>query len=223
MQCRTRLGTTTTSEDLGKSDLFLLNTSRITRLTRFLATLPPNFLLTAIPSRVLPFLPGCTRISRLLVSCFLPRFWTRTNSARFNKRTLFPKASSEQPLRPLGLLVGRCLDGEACATLPPAPLEDFLAATGSHPGEKPVCSLSLASTGLVGTLQDRSPLSLRCTHGRQFEPQHSSSVKNCLRKTRTVNCTGILAFSARFFFLENRSRLCYPYSSLRSVPREAPV
>jgi len=193
MRCRTRLGTTTTSADLGKSELFLLKTSRITRLTRFLLTLPPNFLLTAIPSRVLPFAPECTRISRLLVSFFLPRFWTRTNSTRFNKRTLFPKASSEQPLRPLRLLVGRCLDGEACAPLPPAPLEDFSAATGLHPGEKTVYSLPLASTGLVGTLQDRSPLSLRCAHGRQFEAQPSPSVKNCLSP-------GNLAFSARVFF-----------------------
>jgi hypothetical protein len=172
------LGTTTTSADFGKSDRFLLKTSRTTRFTRFLATLLPNLLLTAIPRRVLPFLPGYTRISRLLVSSFLPLFWTRTKSARFNKRSSFPKASSRQPLRPPCLLVGRCLDGEACAPLPPASLKDFPAATGLHPGEKTMHTLSLALTGLVGTLQDRSPLSSLL--GRPFEAQHSPPVKNCL-------------------------------------------
>jgi hypothetical protein len=179
-RCRTRLGTTTTSDDFGKSDRFLLKSSLTTRLIRFRATLLPNFLLTAMPSRVLPLFPGCTSSNRLLVSSFLPRFWTRTKSARFNKRSCFPKDSSEQPPRPSGLLVGWGFDGEAGAPLPPAPLEDFPAATGFHPGEETVYTLSLAPTGLVGTLQDCSPLSLRCTHGRPFEAQHSPSVKICL-------------------------------------------
>jgi len=54
----------------------------------------------------------------------------------------------------------------------PAFLEDFPAATSFHPSEETMYTLSLAPTGLVGSLQDRSPLSSRFTNGRAFEAQH---------------------------------------------------
>lgn len=181
---------TTTSAEAGKSHLFLRNTSRIRRLIRFRATLPPYLRLTAIPSLVLPSLFFRCSTSRLRVRILDPRPCTRRNSWRLKIRAPLGNDSS------WGSLVARQLDRESGTTLLPPPLDDFPATAGPHPCEEAVLPPAFPAARLIRPLQSGSPLSDRRSgpNGPRPAIQNTASSrcqgKSSPRRSRTQNLHG---------------------------------
>ena len=167
MPVEPRFAMNTRSWEAGNNSRFRRNTSRTTRLMRFLSTALPTFFVTVIPSRVFCSAFGWTTMRKWGVWIRRPLSCACLNSSRFFSRSprrnrcglslgapVVPDARGILAPPRLLLVTGH---GKARAPLATTSVDDGPSASGLHTRAEPVCPKTALTMWLIGPLHCNAP------------------------------------------------------------------